>query len=63
MVAYTITYLVVNVMMQNYLYGSVRWPWVSELYEYVQSIFLFRAIVSVAPESAQADLQRHREIA
>jgi cellulose synthase (UDP-forming) len=35
------------VMMQNYLYGRVRWPWVSELYEYVQSIYLFRAIVSV----------------
>ena len=47
MVAYTLTYLAVNVMMQNYLYGSVRWPWVSELYEYVQSIYLFRAIVSV----------------
>ncbi len=47
MVAYTVTYLIVNVMMQNYLYGRVRWPWVSELYEYVQSIFLFRAIISV----------------
>jgi len=47
MVAYTITYLVVNVMMQNYLYGRVRWPWVSELYEYILSIYLLRAIVSV----------------
>jgi cellulose synthase (UDP-forming) len=47
MVAYTLTYLAVNVMMQNYLYGRVRWPWVSELYEYVQSLYLFRAIVSV----------------
>jgi cellulose synthase (UDP-forming) len=47
MFAYTVTYLVVNVMIQNYLYGRVRWPWVSELYEYVQSIYLFRAIFSV----------------
>ncbi len=47
MVAYTLTYMAVNVMMQNYLYGRVRWPWVSELYEYVQSVYLARAIVSV----------------
>lgn len=47
MVAYTITYLIVNVMMQNYLYGRVRWPWVSELYEYILSIYLVRAIASV----------------
>ncbi len=47
MVAYTLTYLAVNVMMQNYLYGRLRWPWMSELYEYVQSIYLFRAIISV----------------
>jgi cellulose synthase (UDP-forming) len=45
--AYTLVYMVVNMMMQNYLYGSVRWPWVSELYEYVQGVFLARAIVSV----------------
>ena len=31
-VAYTLTYMIVNVMVQNYLFGSVRWPWVSELY-------------------------------
>ena len=47
MVAYTLTYLTVNVMIQNYIYGRVRWPWISELYEYVQSIYLFRAIISV----------------
>lgn len=46
-VAYTLTYLAVSVMLQNYLYGQVRWPWVSELYEYVQSFFLARAIISV----------------
>ena len=26
---------------------EARWPWVSELYEYVQSVFLFRSIISV----------------
>ena len=41
-IAYTATYIVVNVMMQNYLYGRVRWPWMSELYEYVQGVFLSR---------------------
>ncbi len=43
--AYTLPYLGANLLMQNYLYGKVRWPWVSELYEYVQSVFLVRAIV------------------
>lgn len=47
-VAYTLMYLIVNVMIQNYMYGRVRWPWVSELYEYVQGVFLAKAIVSVA---------------
>ncbi len=26
--------MIVNLMMQNYLYGRFRWPWISELYEY-----------------------------
>lgn len=46
-IAYTLLYLVVSTMLQNYLYGRVRWPWVSELYEYIQGVFLSRAIVSV----------------
>jgi cellulose synthase (UDP-forming) len=45
--AYTSCYIIVNLMMQNYLYGRVRWPWISELYEYVQGVYLFKAIVSV----------------
>ena len=47
-IAYTATYMVVNVMVQSYMFGRVRWPWVSELYEYVQGVFLAKAIVSVA---------------
>jgi cellulose synthase (UDP-forming) len=46
-IAYTLTYMIVNVMLQNYLFGVVRWPWVSELYEYCQGVFLSKAIVSV----------------
>lgn len=45
--AYTLSYMVVNLMMQNYLYGAFRWPWISELYEYVQTIHLLPAVVSV----------------
>ena len=46
-VAYTIVYMIANMLMQNRLYGTVRWPWVSELYEYVQSIYLVRGLLSV----------------
>lgn len=46
-VAYTLMYIIVNLMLQNYLYGKVRWPWISELYEYVQGVFLAKAIFTV----------------
>lgn len=46
-IAYTVMYLVVSEMIRSYLYGSVRWPWVSEIYEYVQSVYLIGAIFSV----------------
>jgi cellulose synthase (UDP-forming) len=45
--SYTLSYMFVNLMMQNYLYGSYRWPWVSELYEYAQTLYLLPAIASV----------------
>ncbi|TGS57676.1 cellulose synthase catalytic subunit (UDP-forming), partial [Mesorhizobium sp. M1D.F.Ca.ET.183.01.1.1] len=45
--SYTLSYMIVNLMMQNYLYGAFRWPWISELYEYVQTVHLLPAIVSV----------------
>jgi cellulose synthase (UDP-forming) len=45
--AYTSIYMVVNMMMQNYLYGSYRWPWVSELYEFIQAVFLVPALATV----------------
>lgn len=46
--AYTLTYMIANLLMQNYLYGEFRWPWISELYEYVQSVHLLPAVISVA---------------
>lgn len=45
--AYTLMYMVVNLMMQNYLYGRFRWPWISELYELIQSVYLLPALISV----------------
>jgi cellulose synthase (UDP-forming) len=45
--AYTLSYIAVNLMIQNYLYGRFRWPWISELYEYIQSVHLLPAVVSV----------------
>jgi cellulose synthase catalytic subunit (UDP-forming) len=45
--AYTSTYMMVNFMMQNYLYGRYRWPWISDLYEFIQTVYLFPAILSV----------------
>ncbi|MDU0342719.1 UDP-forming cellulose synthase catalytic subunit [Bosea rubneri] len=46
-IAYILGYMVVNLMMQNYLYGRYRWPWISELYEFIQSIYLLPAVISV----------------
>jgi cellulose synthase (UDP-forming) len=46
-VAYTMTYMLANVVMQNSLFGRWRWPWISELYEYIQSVHLFPALLSV----------------
>ena len=46
-VAYTAFFLISNVLVQNRVFGTVRWPWVSEVYEYVQSFHLTKAIVSV----------------
>jgi cellulose synthase (UDP-forming) len=45
--AYTSTYMMVNLMMQNYLYGRYRWPWISDLYEYIQTIYLLPSLLSV----------------
>ena len=46
-ISYTVLYMIANMMMQNYLYGSVRWALVSEVYEYVQTLYLAQGLVSV----------------
>lgn len=45
--AYTVTYMASALMIQSYIFGRFRWPWTSDLYEYIQSVMLFRAVLSV----------------
>ena len=45
--AYTVTYMLSALMIQSYIFGKFRWPWVSDVYEYIQSVHLFRAVLSV----------------
>ena len=45
--SYTVLYMLANMMMQNYLYGRVRWALISELYEYMQTLYLARGLFSV----------------
>ena len=44
--AYTGLLMASAVVTQNYLYHSVRWPWISETYEYIQSVHLVPVIFS-----------------
>ena len=44
--AYVIPYLVTVFTVSNYLYGNVRWAFVSELYELLQSVYTIPAIFS-----------------
>ena len=46
-VAYTATYMLAALMIQSYVFGRVRWPWISDLYEYVQAVMLFPAVLGV----------------
>ena len=45
--AYTLTYMLAALLTQSYVFGRFRWPWTSDIYEYIQSVMLFRAVVSV----------------
>ncbi len=56
-VAYTTFFLISNILMQNRIYGRVRWPWVSELYEYVQSIHLAKSIFLVVKNPRSPSFQ------
>ena len=46
-ISYTVLYMLANMMMQNYLFGNVRWALVSEVYEYMQTLYLAGGLVSV----------------
>src|SRR5699024_4667708 len=45
-VAYTSFYIVATLLTASYLFGRTRWPLLSELYEFIQSVFTARAIFS-----------------
>jgi cellulose synthase (UDP-forming) len=45
--AYTLMYMISALMIQNYVFGQVRWPWISDLYEYIQSVLLLRSVLGV----------------
>src|SRR5690625_5006859 len=46
-VAYTSFYIATTLLTSSYLFGRTRWPLLSELYEFVQSVFTTKAIISV----------------
>ena len=46
-IAFALPHVIGGFIVTNYLFGRVRWAFVSELYEYMQSIFSMRAINKV----------------
>ncbi|MDX1540094.1 MAG: UDP-forming cellulose synthase catalytic subunit, partial [Geminicoccaceae bacterium] len=45
--AYALGHLICSLLLTNHLFGRVRWPFISELYEMAQSLFLAPALLSV----------------
>lgn len=52
--AYTLSYVGANLVLQNLLYGDVRRPWMSEVYEFAQSIHLGQALISILRSPTKA---------
>ncbi|MDH5785695.1 MAG: UDP-forming cellulose synthase catalytic subunit [Chromatiales bacterium] len=46
-IAYALPHIAAATMLSNYLYGKTRWPFISELYETMQSLFSFIALTKV----------------
>jgi len=46
-IAYAGPHVLGTIMCSNYLYGKVRWPFISELYELMQSFFHMPAVTNV----------------
>lgn len=63
--AYTLSYVGANLVLQNLLYGDMRRPWMSEVYEFAQSIHLGRAVASIlmGPKKASFKVTSKDEIA
>lgn len=46
-IAYALPHMVASILLADFLYGRYRWPFLSELYECIQSIFLMPVVLSV----------------
>ncbi|MEM7565880.1 MAG: UDP-forming cellulose synthase catalytic subunit [Pseudomonadota bacterium] len=44
-VAYTLFFLAACLLVREQIFGAVRWPWLSEIYEYAQSPYLAWAVI------------------
>lgn len=44
---YAVPYLIVLLMFSDYLFGRVRWNFISQVYEVMQSMYSFRAVIEV----------------
>lgn len=65
-IGYAIPHLLGAWSLSNYLFGKVRWPFISELYETMQAVFAFPAIIKVflnptAPEFKVTPKGEHLE--
>ncbi|WP_240607869.1 UDP-forming cellulose synthase catalytic subunit [Pararhodobacter oceanensis] len=61
---YMTSYMAVNFMIQNALYGKVRWPLISEIYETAQAPYLSKAIFKTVanPRGAKFNVTAKDEI-
>lgn len=62
--AYMLTYLAVGYFVQNALYGRVRWPLISEIYEVAQSPYLALAVIRtmLTPRAAKFNVTAKDEV-
>lgn len=62
-IAYMASYIAVAYLVQNALFGSVRWPFLSEIYEIAQAPYLLRAVVAgvFAPRRASFNVTSKNE--
>lgn len=61
---YMTSYMAVSFMVQNALYGRVRWPLMSELYETAQAPYLSRAVIGtfLRPRGAKFNVTAKDEV-